>query len=93
MLGVFGAVRPPSAGRGWIGTPLADGTEFVLDTVPWLLYDRPVTWSSPGRPELEGKAMTGGPVTKLFDADNHYWETSEAFTRYRDPGSTSAASR
>ena len=23
-----------------------------------------------------------GPV---FDADNHYWETSEAFTRHRDP--------
>ncbi len=22
---------------------------------------------------------------KLFDADNHYWETSDAFTRYRDP--------
>ena len=29
--------------------------------------------------------MTGGPVTKLFDADNHYWETSDAFTRHRDP--------
>jgi predicted TIM-barrel fold metal-dependent hydrolase len=23
-----------------------------------------------------------GPI---FDADNHYWETSDAFTRYRDP--------
>jgi predicted TIM-barrel fold metal-dependent hydrolase len=21
----------------------------------------------------------------IFDADNHYWETSDAFTRYRDP--------
>src|SRR6516162_9612816 len=29
--------------------------------------------------------MARGPVTKLFDADNHYWETSDAFTRYRDP--------
>ena len=22
---------------------------------------------------------------RVFDADNHYWETHEAFTRYRDP--------
>jgi len=22
---------------------------------------------------------------RVFDADNHYWETAEAFTRYRDP--------
>ena len=24
-------------------------------------------------------------VAALFDADNHYWETSDAFTRHRDP--------
>ena len=24
-------------------------------------------------------------ITTVFDADNHYWETSDAFTRYRDP--------
>ena len=24
-------------------------------------------------------------ITTIFDADNHYWETSDAFTRYRDP--------
>jgi hypothetical protein len=24
-------------------------------------------------------------VGMLFDADNHYWETSDAFTRYRNP--------
>lgn len=23
-------------------------------------------------------------ITTIFDADNHYWETQEAFTRYRD---------
>ncbi|WP_163549663.1 amidohydrolase family protein [Candidatus Frankia nodulisporulans] len=28
-------------------------------------------------------AATGG--LRLFDADNHYWETSDAFTRFRDP--------
>jgi predicted TIM-barrel fold metal-dependent hydrolase len=26
-----------------------------------------------------------GAITKIFDADNHYWETSDAFTRHRDP--------
>lgn len=25
------------------------------------------------------------PPRTLFDADNHYWETSDAFTRFRDP--------
>lgn len=25
------------------------------------------------------------PVTTVFDADNHYWEPSDAFTRHRDP--------
>ena len=24
-------------------------------------------------------------ATTLFDADNHYWESSDAFTRHRDP--------
>jgi predicted TIM-barrel fold metal-dependent hydrolase len=24
-------------------------------------------------------------IPTIFDADNHYWETSEAFTRHRDP--------
>jgi predicted TIM-barrel fold metal-dependent hydrolase len=24
-------------------------------------------------------------ITTIFDADNHYWETHEAFTRHRDP--------
>jgi predicted TIM-barrel fold metal-dependent hydrolase len=24
-------------------------------------------------------------VARIFDADNHYWETSDAFTRHRDP--------
>jgi predicted TIM-barrel fold metal-dependent hydrolase len=24
-------------------------------------------------------------ITRVFDADNHYWETSDAFTRHRDP--------
>jgi predicted TIM-barrel fold metal-dependent hydrolase len=27
----------------------------------------------------------GAGITNLFDADNHYWETSDAFTRHRDP--------
>jgi predicted TIM-barrel fold metal-dependent hydrolase len=24
-------------------------------------------------------------IQRIFDADNHYWETSDAFTRHRDP--------
>jgi len=24
-------------------------------------------------------------IKVIFDADNHYWEASDAFTRYRDP--------
>ncbi len=24
-------------------------------------------------------------ITTIFDADNHYWEASDAFTRHRDP--------
>ena len=24
-------------------------------------------------------------ITTIFDADNHYWETTESFTRHRDP--------
>lgn len=29
--------------------------------------------------------ITATDITTVFDADNHYWETSEAFTRYRSP--------
>jgi Amidohydrolase len=28
---------------------------------------------------------TDGLITTIFDADNHYWETSDAFTRHRAP--------
>ena len=27
----------------------------------------------------------GQQIPAIFDADNHYWETSDAFTRHRDP--------
>jgi predicted TIM-barrel fold metal-dependent hydrolase len=30
-------------------------------------------------------AETEAAMLALFDADNHYWETSDAFTRHRDP--------
>ena len=30
-------------------------------------------------------ANGSGEITTIFDADNHYWESSDAFTRYRDP--------
>ena len=30
-------------------------------------------------------ALTQEPITTIFDADNHYWETSDAFTRHRAP--------
>ena len=34
---------------------------------------------------------TGNEAIKtIFDADNHYWETSDAFTRYRDPKATAS---
>jgi len=31
--------------------------------------------------------MTNGrdEIAQIFDADNHYWESSDAFTRFRDP--------
>jgi predicted TIM-barrel fold metal-dependent hydrolase len=29
--------------------------------------------------------MTNTAIQKVFDADNHYWESSDAFTRHRDP--------
>ena len=29
--------------------------------------------------------MANGEAPALFDADNHYWESRDAFTRYRDP--------
>jgi len=29
--------------------------------------------------------MADRALTTLFDADNHYWEASDSFTRYRDP--------
>ena len=32
--------------------------------------------------------MTDAVAMRLFDADNHYWEASDAFTRYRDPAFT-----
>lgn len=28
---------------------------------------------------------TSDVITTIFDADNHYWETAESFTRHRDP--------
>jgi predicted TIM-barrel fold metal-dependent hydrolase len=28
---------------------------------------------------------TSDETSTVFDADNHYWETTDAFTRYRDP--------
>jgi hypothetical protein len=27
----------------------------------------------------------GQQIPTVFDADNHYWETGDAFTRHRDP--------
>lgn len=30
-------------------------------------------------------ATATNEIQTLFDADNHYWETSDAFTRHRDP--------
>jgi predicted TIM-barrel fold metal-dependent hydrolase len=30
-------------------------------------------------------ANAGADIPTIFDTDNHYWETSDAFTRYRDP--------
>ena len=29
--------------------------------------------------------ITTANITTVFDADNHYWESSDAFTRHRDP--------
>jgi hypothetical protein len=29
--------------------------------------------------------MTDASIPTIFDADNHYWEPSDAFTRHRDP--------
>ena len=29
--------------------------------------------------------MIDGSIPTVFDADNHYWESSDAFTRHRDP--------
>jgi hypothetical protein len=29
--------------------------------------------------------MADNEFTTVFDADNHYWEPSDAFTRHRDP--------
>jgi len=37
------------------------------------------------RTETPDVAASGGEVPMVFDADNHYWETSDAFTRYRSP--------
>jgi predicted TIM-barrel fold metal-dependent hydrolase len=30
-------------------------------------------------------ATAAEQIPKVFDADNHYWESSDAFTRFRDP--------
>src|SRR6266480_6717139 len=30
-------------------------------------------------------ATTPDEIQRIFDADNHYWEASDAFTRHRDP--------
>ena len=30
-------------------------------------------------------ADASAEIPRIFDADNHYWETSDAFTRHRDP--------
>ena len=30
-------------------------------------------------------ATASEQIPQIFDADNHYWETSDAFTRHRDP--------
>ena len=35
-----------------------------------------------GGPEM---ADASAEIPWIFDADNHYWETSDAFTRHRDP--------
>ena len=29
--------------------------------------------------------MADSELTTVFDADNHYWEASDSFTRYRSP--------
>jgi predicted TIM-barrel fold metal-dependent hydrolase len=41
-------------------------------------------WSNNKQARI-GVSMAEGTITRLFDADNHYWESSDAFTRYRDP--------
>ncbi len=33
----------------------------------------------------ESAISTESAITTAFDADNHYWEPSDAFTRFRDP--------
>src|SRR5262245_23736458 len=35
----------------------------------------------------KGGVMPNGDaaITTIFDADNHYWETVDSFTRHRDP--------
>lgn len=35
-------------------------------------------------PETSHK-LPGAALGAIFDADNHYWESSDAFTRFRDP--------
>ena len=34
---------------------------------------------------MRGDPMVDAHAATIFDADNHYWETSDAFTRHRDP--------
>ncbi len=38
-----------------------------------------------GEPCAPRNPSTGGSEIAVFDADNHYWEVSDSFTRYRDP--------
>jgi predicted TIM-barrel fold metal-dependent hydrolase len=35
--------------------------------------------------EEQGMPDGNEAIASIFDADNHYWETAEAFTRHRDP--------
>ena len=43
--------------------------------------------AAPSRHRLKGGLMASASeqFPRIFDADNHYWETSDAFTRHRNP--------
>ncbi len=36
-------------------------------------------------PDMSDPDMIRNAIPTVFDADNHYWESSDAFTRHRDP--------